>query len=68
MGVAQGVEHHEVVDDALVAHRGDGTPASRSLFAYASPSSRSTSASPVMTSAGGSPVSWPVVRRAAARR
>src|SRR6266542_2298858 len=34
-----------------------GTPASRSLSAYASPSSRSTSASPVMTRAGGRPAS-----------
>lgn len=34
------------------------TPASRSLLAYFSPSSRRTSASSVMTSVVGSPFSW----------
>src|SRR6266567_3952167 len=39
------------------------TAASRSLLAYASPSSRSTSASAVMTSAGGSPFNCSVLAR-----
>jgi hypothetical protein len=40
-----------------------GSPASPSFFAYASPSSRSTSALPLMTSAGGSPASSSILAR-----
>jgi len=40
-----------------------GNPPVRSLFAYTPPSSRSTSASPVMTSASGGPTSCSTVAR-----
>lgn len=56
-------DQHVVVDDAAVARLDHRTPAVRSFAANASPSSRSTSASPVMTGAGGSPASRSVMAR-----
>jgi hypothetical protein len=53
---AQGVQHHEIVNDALVADGGD-RDAYLAQLVRVRPSSRNTSAWPVITSAGGSPAS-----------
>ena len=55
VGVAHGVDHDEVVDDALVADRGDRDAGRPQFRGVGLASSRSGSASPTMTSAGGSP-------------
>jgi hypothetical protein len=64
VGLAQGVEHHEVVDDALVADRGDrDTGLAQLVCVGLTLVARRMSASAVITSAGGSPASCSRVAR-----